>query len=134
MKPWTHKHYKAAIAFDAEDEIFTGRILGINDVVGFHATTVKALKAAFHEAVDDYVEACVKTGKRPEKQMSGNLMLRVAPEVHASAVIAAEVAGKSLNQWGEEVIRAATEQLNERAVPRTSRGQQRSTSVVKSEG
>jgi predicted HicB family RNase H-like nuclease len=115
MKAWTHKNYMAAIEFDPEDEIFTGRLLGINDVVSFHASTVKELKAAFHEAVDDYIELCAKTGKQPEKQMSGNLMLRVEPEVHANAIIAAELAGKSLNQWGEEVIRAATGQFVDRS-------------------
>jgi predicted HicB family RNase H-like nuclease len=37
--------------------------------------------------------------------MSGNLMLRVDPQVHANAAIAGELAGKSLNQWAEEIIR-----------------------------
>ena len=111
MKALAYKGYKAAIEFDADDEIFVGRILGINDVVGFHAT-VKALKEAFHEAVDDYVGACTKAGKQPEKTMSGNLMLRIAPDVHANAVIAAESAGKSLNQWSEDVLREATSRLS----------------------
>ena len=112
MKALAYKGYKAAIEFDADDEIFVGRILGINDVVGFHATTVKALKEAFHEAVDDYIAACIKAGKQPEKTMSGNLMLRIAPDVHANAIIAAESAGKSLNQWSEDVLREATSRLS----------------------
>jgi predicted HicB family RNase H-like nuclease len=107
MRAWSYKNYKAVVGFDPDDEIFTGRIVGINDVVGFHATTVKALKTAFHEAVDDYLSACKKLGKRPEREMSGNLMLRVAPQVHADAAMAAELAGKSLNQWAEEVLRTA---------------------------
>jgi predicted HicB family RNase H-like nuclease len=37
-------------------------------------------------------------------------MLRVDPEVHSRAAIAAELAGKSLNQWGEEVLAKAAEQ------------------------
>ena len=56
----------AVVGFDPDDEIFTGRIVGINDVVGFHATTVKALKTAFHEAVEDYLATCKGLGKRPE--------------------------------------------------------------------
>ena len=125
MRRWVYKDYMAAIEFDADDEIFTGRIVGINDVVGFHASAVKALKKAFHEAVDDYIEACAKVGKRPEKRMSGNLTLRVAPEVHANAAIAAELAGKSLNQWAEEVLDKATEKLGQvKSVKRVSREQQ----------
>jgi len=36
-------------------------------------------------------------------------MLRVPPEVHAAASIAAQAAGKSLNQWAAEVLARATE-------------------------
>ena len=65
------------------------------------------LVGAFHEAVDDYIETCGKAGKKPERPFSGKLMLRVDPAVHAKSVEAAELAGKSLNQWNEEVRRRA---------------------------
>ena len=109
MNAMTYRGYAARIEFDAEDEIFTGRIAGIRDVVGFHAQTVDDLKQAFHEAVDDYVATCEKLGQSPQKPYSGNLMLRVDPEVHSRAAMAAELAGKSLNQWSEEVLAAAVE-------------------------
>ncbi|MCD7059228.1 type II toxin-antitoxin system HicB family antitoxin [Pelagibacterium xiamenense] len=104
-----YKGYKASVAFDADDEIFFGRILGINDVVGFHADTVADLKLAFAEAVEDYLESCKKVGKSPEKAYSGNLMLRIDPAVHSQAAMAAESAGMSLNQWSEEALKKATE-------------------------
>jgi predicted HicB family RNase H-like nuclease len=75
--------------------------------VSFHADTVTKLNIAFKEAVEDYIETCAKAGKSPEKPASGKLMLRVPPEVHGSALIAAQVAGKSLNQWATEVLREA---------------------------
>lgn len=31
-------------------------------------------------------------------------MFRISPEVHRKAVQAAELSGKSLNQWAEEVL------------------------------
>jgi predicted HicB family RNase H-like nuclease len=102
--------YNASVEFDGEDEIFVGRILGIDDFVSFHAESVEALKAAFREAVDDYRETCRRVGKAPEKSFSGNLMLRVDPAVHSKAALAAESAGKSLNQWGEEALRRAAEE------------------------
>jgi len=37
------------------------------------------------------------------------VMFRVAPEVHAKAALAAQLSGKSLNQWAEEVLRDASE-------------------------
>ena len=68
------------------------------------------LKAAFRESVDDYIETCAKIGKKPQKPYSGNLMLRVDPAVHSKAAIAAELAGKSLNQWSEEVLAKAADE------------------------
>lgn len=107
MKPLTHKGYSAIVEFDSEDEIFVGRIAGLNDVVGFHGESVTELKAAFAEALDDYLETCAAIGKSPEKAYSGNVMIRVPPELHSAMARAAEVAGKSLNQWGEEVMEKA---------------------------
>lgn len=103
----SYKKYAASVHFDAEDEIFVGRLLGINDVVGFHADTVEGLKTAFREAVDDYLETCRKLGKVPEKAYSGNVMLRIRPEVHAAAARMAEANGQSLNQWSEGVLEKA---------------------------
>jgi predicted HicB family RNase H-like nuclease len=109
MNAMTYKGYSARVDYDDDDEIFFGRIAGIRDGVSFHAQTVAELKAAFQEAVDDYVETCAKIGKSPQKPYSGNLMLRVDPSVHSKVALAAEVAGKSLNQWGEEVLREAAD-------------------------
>jgi len=107
-----HKGYSARVAFDADERIFFGRIAGIADGVGFHADTVDGLVAAFEEAVDDYLETCAKVGKKPDKPYSGKLMLRVDPGVHAKAALAAQLAGKSLNQFGEEALRAASERTS----------------------
>ena len=107
----THKGYSARIELDADDQIFFGRIADIDDGVGFHGESVPELVAAFHEAVNDYLETCAKIGKSPEKPYSGKLMLRVAPAVHAVAVKAARLSGKSLNQYSEEVLKERSEAL-----------------------
>lgn len=104
-----HKGYAAQVEFDPDDMILVGRLAGINDVIGFHGETGQELIAAFHEAVDDYLEACAKAGKTPEKAYSGKVMFRVDPTVHAQAALAAQLAGKSLNAWGEDVLREAAE-------------------------
>ena len=36
-------------------------------------------------------------------------MLRVPPQVHGAALVAAQAAGKSLNQWATEVLEEATQ-------------------------
>jgi len=105
-----YKGYKAAVTFDDDDMILVGHIAGINDVIGFHAKDAGGLKAAFREAVDDYVEACAKIGKKPEKAYSGKVMIRMKPEVHAKAALAAQIMGQSLNEFSENALAAFAEQ------------------------
>ncbi len=100
----SYKGYSARITYDDDDALFVGQIAGIRDHVGFHADSVEGLRAAFHEAVEDYIETCAQIGKEPQKSFSGQGMFRVSPEVHRRAALAAELAGMSLNQWAEEVL------------------------------
>lgn len=107
MNAMTYKGYAARIEFDAHDRIFVGHLAGIPDVVGFHGSSVEELESAFHEAVDDYVAACAKLGQSPHSPASGKVLLRVPPEVHSAAIMAAESEGKSLNQWATHVLAEA---------------------------
>lgn len=100
----TYRGYVARIEYDDNDKIFVGRIAGIRDIVSFHGESVAELERAFHESVDDYLDACAKLGQSPDKPASGKLMLRVPPEVHRAALIAAEASGTSLNQWAAKVL------------------------------
>ncbi|MCI5078721.1 type II toxin-antitoxin system HicB family antitoxin [Oricola sp.] len=107
-KTMTYKGYAARIDYDDEDALFVGHVAGIRDRIGFHAETVGGLRTAFHEAVEDYLATCATIGKEPQKAYSGKMMFRVSPELHRKAVIAAELEGKSLNQWAEDVLSRAT--------------------------
>ena len=100
----TYRGYAARIGYDDDDRIFTGRIAGIRDGVGFHADSVNGLRQAFHDAVEDYLETCATIGKEPQKAYSGRVMFRLNPETHRRAALAAELSGKSLNQWAADVL------------------------------
>ena len=104
MKTMKYKGYKAHIEYSEEDGCFVGHIAGIRDVVGFHGESVTELRQAFEEAVDDYLETCAKLGKKPQKSYSGNIMLRIPPDIHAAVAIAAETSGKSINQLVAEIL------------------------------
>lgn len=58
MNTLKYKNYTAKVDFDSEDKIFVGKVIGINDVVSFHAKTVEKLNPAFHAAINHYLEAC----------------------------------------------------------------------------
>lgn len=107
MKPMHYKGYAARIEYSDEDGCLVGHVAGIRDVVGFHATNVKALQKAFRESVDGYLEFCEKVGRPAQHPYSGKVLLRVPPALHARAAAAAEAEGKSLNQWASERLRDA---------------------------
>lgn len=104
MKTMKYKKYSARIEYSDADACFVGHIAGINDIVGFHGESVTELRAAFEEAVDDYLETCRKIGKSPQKSYSGRLMLRIPSPVHGAIAQAAEASGKSINQWAAELL------------------------------
>ena len=107
MNTMSHKGYTARVEFDERDNVFVGRVLGIRTMISFHGETVAELRHEFEAAVDDYVADCKQQGLKPEKPASGKLLLRVPPEVHGAALVAAQAAGKSLNQWATELLQEA---------------------------
>jgi predicted HicB family RNase H-like nuclease len=109
MNTMSHKGYTARVEYDERDNIFVGRILGIRSIISFHGETVAQLRSEFELAVKEYLAECKREGVHPEKPASGKLLLRVPPEVHGRAMVAAQAAGKSLNQWATEVLQHAVQ-------------------------
>jgi predicted HicB family RNase H-like nuclease len=108
MNTMTHKGYTARIEFDDRDNIFVGRVLGLHAMISFHGETVKELRSKFKNAIEAFLKDCKEQGIAPEKPASGKILLRVSPEVHGAALVAAQAAGKSLNQWATEVLHEAS--------------------------
>ncbi len=107
MNTMSYKGYMARVEFDERDGIFVGRVLGLRDIISFEGLTVAKLRAGFEAAINDFLQDCAERGITPEKPASGKIMLRVPPEIHAAATVAAQASGKSLNQWATEVLRDA---------------------------
>ena len=49
------------------------------DVITFEGETVKELKQAFQDSVDDYLGFCAGRGEAPEKPYSGKFVVPVEP-------------------------------------------------------
>jgi predicted HicB family RNase H-like nuclease len=99
-----YKGYIGSVHYNTEDEIFYGKIEGINDLISYEGSSVSELKAAFEEAVEDYLELCNLNGREPEKTYKGSFNIRIRPELHKQAAQRALMEGKSLNQYVEEAI------------------------------
>lgn len=99
-----YKDFIGSVHFDADDEIFYGKIEGINDLVTFEGKTVKEIKKSFEESVDDYIKICKETGKTVHKSYKGSFNVRISPNLHKRAVQKALLEGIPLNQLVEKAI------------------------------
>ena len=97
----------AKIEFSADDAVFVGRVLGIDDIVVFHGESVAELKQEFKDSIDFYLEVCAKERKRTKKLHSGKILLRLPSELHARIAETAAKKGKSVNEWGKEIMESA---------------------------
>jgi len=106
----TYKGYTACVEVDLAAGLLFGRVLDINDVVTFKAKTIEEARKEFQNSIDDYLEFCKELGQEPDKPFSGKLPFRTTPEHHRKIFIAAKKAGKSINNWMDEVLIKAAEQ------------------------
>ena len=99
-----YKDYIASIHFNSEDEVFYGKILGIDDLISFEGASVKELKKSFREAVEDYIETCKQMGKEPNKTYKGSLNIRIGTDLHKNAAVFAAIHNVSLNDFIRSAI------------------------------
>jgi len=107
MNTMSYKGYTARVHYDERDNIFVGRVLGLRSIISFHGETVTQLRHELEATIDDFLADCKSQGVKPEKPASGKLLLRMTPEIHGAALVAAQASGKSLNQWATDVLDAA---------------------------
>ncbi|MCK4517484.1 type II toxin-antitoxin system HicB family antitoxin [Candidatus Babeliales bacterium] len=92
-----YKGYLGEVAYDANAKIFHGEVIGMKDVITFQGTTVSKLEKAFQDSIDDYLTWCAERGEEPEKTFSGNIRIRISPDLHAKLAHAATIQRTSLN-------------------------------------
>jgi len=102
-----YKGYYGSVHFSSEDEVFYGKILSIDDLVTFEGVSVKELKKAFREAIDDYLETCAELGKDPDKTYKGTFNVRISTDLHKAAAVFAAVNNITLNDFVKTAIHYA---------------------------
>ena len=102
-----HKGYRGHVEFDSDAGIFHGEVLDTRDVITFQGKSVKEIRRAFRDSIEDSLEFCRERGEEPEKPFSGRLMVRLPPELHRKLYVQARQEGKSLNQLVAEKLEPA---------------------------
>ena len=99
-----YKGYHAYIRYSDEDKLFIGEVIGINDSLGFHGSSVDELEKMFHQSIDNYLDMCAAFGKVPDKEYKGQFNVRIPSALHRSAVICAKQRNISLNEFVTKAI------------------------------
>ena len=67
MVAMRYKDYIAHIFSSDDDGCFVGDLVGIRDIVCFHADSLEEIRIVFEEAVDAYLLACKEFNRQPQK-------------------------------------------------------------------
>lgn len=62
-----YKGYQAAVEYDPQEGIFIGHVIGIGDILSFHAHTKDDAEEQFHLCIDDYIDICKRYGRTADK-------------------------------------------------------------------
>lgn len=77
-----YKEYCGSIHFDADNELFYGKVEFIRDLISYEATDAKSLINAFKGAIDEYLDDCKLLQKTPDIPFKGTFNVRVSPDLH----------------------------------------------------
>jgi predicted HicB family RNase H-like nuclease len=105
-----YKGYLGNVTLDEDAGVFHGEVVNTRDVITFQGRSVDELRDALRDSVEDYLEFCRERNEEPEKPYSGQVLLRMTPELHRAAAERAMLAHQSLNQWVADRIADAISQ------------------------
>lgn len=104
MNTLNYKGFIGSVSFSEDDNVFFGKIEGINGLVNFEGESVSELTTAFHDAVNDYIAYCKEEGIQPHKSYTGTLNVRISPETHSRIAMLAKKTGMSINGFIRQTL------------------------------
>lgn len=104
MKLMQYRGFYGSVEASVEDACLFGKLEFVEPLVSYEGETVQEVKAAFHEAVDDYLETCEELGVEPQKPYKGTFNVRIGRELHRAAAIAAKQRNINLNELVKQAI------------------------------
>ncbi len=106
-----YKGYAAKVEYSAEDQLLVGVVIGIKDVLSFHAEAAAEVGEAFQSTIDDYLAVCSDRGIKPAKPFSGEFRYRPGKARHERLAVFAATEDVSNN---DIVNKAVDEYLGKR--------------------
>lgn len=109
-----YKGYYGSLSLEEESLTLHGKLEFIQDLVTYEAPDAEGIVREFHNAVDDYLETCRSQGREPNEPLLGTFTVRIDPQLHRDAVLAASRQGMSLNRFVANAL--------QRYIEKTSKG------------
>ncbi len=105
MGTMRYKGYTGSVDYSEADNCLYGRVMGMSrDGITYEGQDVDELRRDFEGAVDDYLASCKEAGVEPRKPYSGNLNVRLTPEIHSRIAVMAQQAGTSINGFIRQTL------------------------------
>ena len=102
MKILSYKGYQASVEF--EDGALFVKVLHLDDLLIGQCDAASEVAGVLRDLVDDYLDDCRENGRAPSKPFKGSFNIRIPPEAHRSAAMAAAAQGTTLNAWIADAI------------------------------
>ncbi len=103
-----YKDFIGSIEVSLEDACLHGKLLFINDLVTYEATTLKQLQKEFEHSVNDYLVTCKNLNRKPQKPYKGSLNVRIGSDLHKQIALQAVLMGISINDYIKKAIQNYT--------------------------
>ena len=106
MNTLSYKGYIGSIEVSEADNCLYGRVLDLpkDTMISYEGETVKELKEDFQGAIDDYLILCEEEGIEPHKSYSGQLNVRLTPDMHLKVASLAKKTGVSINAFIRKAV------------------------------
>ena len=96
--------YLAVINYDADIEMFRGEFLSLNGGADFYAKDIQGLKEEGQKSLNEFLKICKERGINPKKLYSGELRLKISPQLHEKIATLANIKHKSLDSFINETL------------------------------
>ena len=104
-----HKGYIGTVNYDDEVGIFYGEVTNSKDILSFQGYSLRQVKKAFRDSIEDYLKLCTEQGQELDTPFSGRFLVRLTPEQHRKIYNAANSTHKNFDSWVVEVLEKAAE-------------------------
>ncbi|CAN7687472.1 type II toxin-antitoxin system HicB family antitoxin [Rhizobium sp. LjRoot98] len=102
MRTVNYKGFQASVEFD-DGKLFV-KVLHIDDLLVAQCDMASEAQAAAEELIDAYIADCEELGRPLTKPFNGSFNVRLTPETHRRAAMAAADEGLRLNAWMSEAV------------------------------